>query len=214
MANGNQVGLNGQEASKSLGKIEETYREIIGNFNNLQEGVVDKIGSSWYGQDAVEFTRDKFKPAIESIGKEVQKVFQSVNDTITQNAKNFEAKHHTGVFSPVPHVQQNISINVSVVRESKNGFIGLDNIQTLMDSRQYWLQMLQRQQRLLEQLQNAAASSGFYGESQQERLNASIQKINSSIDEVTVELKNATQKIIDETEAEEKRIAQQNANTF
>ena len=212
--NGNQVGLNGQEASRSLNEIEKSYRQIVKNFNSIQGGIVNKIGTCWYGRDAIEFTRDKFKPAVESIGQEVQRVFQSVNDTITQNAKNFEAKHHTGVFSPVTHVPENISIDASVVLENHNGFIGLENIKQLEESRQYWLQMLREQEMLLDNMKNAAARSGFYGESQQEKLNQSIHKIKTSIDEVTKELQSATQNKIEETEAEERSIAQKNASTF
>lgn len=209
-----QIGLNGREASAALTKIEGAYGGLINGFNNLQSGVIEKLGNSWYGQDAVQFVNGKFIPAIKSATDEIQKVFQSINDTITQNAKNYEAKHQVSVFSPVKHDMRTVTLDGGPVKSDDGGFIGIKSVSVLKDGITGAQKLVNETINKLSEAKSAAARSGFYGEGQQAKLDASMSKIKSSLEELSRELQKATKAKIEAVESEEKALAKQNASTF
>ena len=209
-----KIGLNGQEASRCLAGIEESYGGLINGFNNLQEGVINKLGNSWYGQDAVQFVNTKFIPAIKSATDEIQKVFKSINDTITQNAKNYEAKHQVNVFSPVAHVMRSVTLNAGTVKPDDGGFIGIKSVSVLKEGINGAQKLVNETIAKLSEAKSAAARSGFYGEGQQARLDASMAKIKANLEDLSRELKKATEAKIQDVETTEKQIAQKNASTF
>ncbi len=210
----NQVGLDGRMATKALGEIEKTYREVYTAHTRIQDQFIQVIGQGWFGNDAVDFVSKKAGPAILQIYDEIERVYQSVNDTITQNAKNFESKHQTNVFTPIPHSRQNVTYDYSVVKADDAGFIGIKSASAL----QYALMGISHYRHAMDYQLNvakaAAAKSGFFGEGQQEKLDASMTKIQNSITDISESLNKALTDKIKETEAEERRIAKSNANTF
>ena len=210
----NQVGLDGRMATKALGEIEKTYTEVYIAHGKIQDSFIRQIGRTWFGNDAVDLVVKKAVPAILQIYDEVERVYQSVNDTITQNAKNFEAKHETNVFTPVPHSRKNITYDCSLVRSDDRGFIGLKNTEGLKLAisgiRHYTLTMDYQ----LNVAKAAAAKSGFFGEGQQEKLDASMKKIQNNVKEIGESLNNALKDKLSEVETDERRIAKTNADTF
>lgn len=212
--NGSKVGLDGRQATKALNSIEKTYNEVYLAHKRIQDQFIIEIGRSWYGQDAVDFVAKKAGPAILEIYEEIERVYQSVNDTITQNAINFENKHDTHVFVPVTHTKQNVTYDYNVVKPEDAGFIGIKSINGLKFALTGVIHYRKTMDYQLMLAQKSAKESGFYGENQQEKLNSSMEKIHHNVTNICESLSKTLAQKIEETEAEEKRIAQTNANSF
>jgi len=209
---GQTIGLNGAEASSALSSIEEQYNGIMQEINALQSSALEKIKASWIGEDATDFANNKFIPAIKDAGNEIQKVFQSVNDTITQNAQNYERKHNVNVFKKVSHIPR--PVNLTPIPRPTGDFIGIKDISGLTETTTGLRKMASKIGELLARAKQAAGRSGFYGENQQEKLTASMGKIKQSLEDLAKQLEDAVKKKMQAVEEEEKSIAQQNASTM
>lgn len=210
-----QIGLNGQEATAALQKTENSYGKIMDELSDrMQDAVIKTISETWYGNDAIEFMRDKFKPAIDSAIKSVEDVFQSVNDTITQNASNFDNEHKTNVFQKVAHNIRASKINADLMKADKNSFIGITDSATFEGAKNILTTISDSVLSALKEAVQAAQNSGFYGGGQQEALVNSMNKIKDTLSQLTDELTQATQEKVNQTKAREEEIAKANANTF
>ncbi len=210
---GNQVGLNGQEASKCLQQIETDYTGLINYFQNGYQGVITNIGHGWFGNDAVHFGHQNLDPALLEIANEINQVVQSVHDTIVQNATNFDNHHQTHVFVDPGHHQSNPHFDYSAIKPDNAGYIGIEG-NHLNEVMSLFPTICKNITTSLDGIKKAAARSGFYGENQQEKLSASIAKIKQSIEQINQEMTKAIKSKIENVEQDEKSLAQKNASTF
>ena len=210
---GNQVGLNGIEAAKCLQSIETDYTGLMNYLQDGYQGVISSLGQGWFGQDAVNFGHQNFEPALLEIGSEINHVVQSVHDTITQNATNFDNHHQTHVFHDPGHHQVNPQWDLSMIKPDENGYIGILG-NHLNHAASLTQPICKNISSSLDAIKSAAARSGFYGEGQQEKLSASIAKIKQSIEQINQEMTKAIKTKLETVEQDEKSLAQKNASTF
>ena len=210
-----RIGLNGQEATAALNKIERSYEKTMNEIiDNMQSRVINIISGTWFGNDAIEFMRDKFKPALDEAAKQIENIFQSVNDTITQNALNFDNEHRTSVFQKVAHNIKANTLSVDAMKGDLNSFVGItssaefENAKSMMDG------IAGAIQSALAEAAAAAGTSGFYGGGQQEALMGSMNSIKKSLSTLSEELSAATKQKLEQTKAREAEIAAANASTF
>lgn len=210
-----RIGLNGQEATAALNKIEGSYDKTMTEIiDRMQQTVINTISSTWYGNDAIEFMRDKFKPAIDEAAKQIENIFQSVNDTITQNALNFDNEHRTSVFQKVAHNPKANTLTVDAMRSDLNSFVGITNANEFESAKNMINSIAEGIQAALQEAAAAAGNSGFYGGGQQEALVGSMNKIKKSLSDLADELSVATKEKVQQTRAREEEIAAANASTF
>lgn len=208
------IGVNGNMVNVALGTIEKTYEEFIKRSNRLQPGFIDRVGITWFGQDAVLFMTQQVAPTFEELITNVNKTYQSIFDTIIQNARNFERKHQVTVLGQVSHSSLNIEYDYSIIRPDNNGFIGMSDIDQLKDACSY-LRMYSRDVgMILDDARSAAKASGFYGENQQEKLNESMNKIKSTLSGKAEDIARYIEQRVNTVTVVEKEIARKNANTF
>lgn len=210
-----RIGLNGQEATAALNKIEGSYDEIMNEIiDSMQAKVINSISENWFGNDAIEFMRDKFKPTLDEAVKQIEKIFTSVNDTITQNAQNFEQSHNTNVFQKVAHKVRANTLSVDAMKPDLNSFVGIASSAAFLSSKAMMDSISGAIQSALSTAAAAAGQSGFYGGGQQEALQASMNSIKKSLTSLSDELAAATKEKLEQTKAREEEIAKQNASTF
>ena len=210
--NNSKVGLDGREASYALRDIESSYIDLMTTINSYQD-VLNEVANGWFGNDVIEFGNKSFKPSISMLSNEINKCIQSVHDTIAQNAKNFEMLHQTNVFNDPGHHQISVDIDTSVLKESRDGFIGIES--PILNSSLGLLPPIGKKcSANLDAIQKAAARSGFYGENQQEKLSSSMSRIKQSIEEIEIQLSNAIKNRIVIAEQEERQLAIANANSM
>jgi hypothetical protein len=210
-----RIGLNGQEATAALTKIEWAYDKTMAEIiDAMQARVIGIISGTWFGNDAIEFMRDKFKPAIDEAIKQIETIFQSINDTITQNAQNYDAEHRTSVFQKVLHKVKANTLSIDAMRADLNSFIGITNSSEFESAKVMIDGISDAIQDALQEAVAAAGNSGFYGGGQQDALVSSMQKIKSSLSTLSEELAIATKEKLAQTKAREAEIAAANASTF
>ncbi len=210
-----RIGLNGQEATAALNKIEGSYENIMNEIiDSMQAKVVNTISETWYGNDAIEFMRDKFKPTIDEAVKQIEKIFASVNDTITQNAQNFDSEHRTSVFQKVAHNARANTLSTDAMKADLNSFVGISSSASFLGAQAMMSGISDAIMGALTAAAAAAGQSGFYGGGQQEALQGSMNSIKKSLSQLADELAAATKEKIEQTKAREEAIAKQNASTF
>lgn len=214
MAKSAMIGVNGTEVAAALAAIEETYKSIINEGNRLQPRFIDKVGISWYGQDAIEYMSRLFDPSLKDFYDNTNRIYQSIFDTIIQNVRNFERKHQVTILGNVSHTPQKVDYYYNSVRKDKNGFIGLSDLVQLKDACYCLKGFRQSVEKDLETAKKAAAASGFYGENQQERLNESMSTIRNNLGSTVEQLTGKLEKMIQTVEEAERNIARSNANAM
>ena len=119
--------------------------------------------------------------------------------------------HQTNVFNDPGHHPIPVDIDTSVLKESRDGFIGIES--PILNSSLGLLPPIGKKcSANLDEIQKAAARSGFYGEGQQEKLSASIAKIKQSIEQINQEMTKAIKTKLETVEQDEKSLAQKNAS--
>ncbi len=210
-----RIGLNGQEATAALNKIEGAYGQTMNQIiDSMQQKVINTISSTWFGNDAIEFMRDKFKPALDEAANQIEKIFQSVNDTITQNALNFDNEHSTSVFQKVAHNVKANTLSVDAMKSDLNSFVGITSSAEFEGAKNMMDGIAEAIQSALKEAAAAAGNSGFYGGGQQEALVGSMNSIKKSLSSLSEELSAATKQKLEQTKAREAEIAAANASTF
>ncbi|MBQ4030611.1 MAG: hypothetical protein II625_02540 [Bacilli bacterium] len=206
--------LDGSLATTALKGIEEVYSGIIGELNKIQSEAIDKITAGWKGQDCVDFISKNVIPAVNSVSDEIQKIFQSVNDTITQNAQNYERKFLKGqtVFNRVAHNMKKVTVNCPP--PFTGTIIGITDEAKLELAKNYLKRMQQQLLDLLNRAKKYAANSGFYGGGQQQKIDSSMKSIATSISNLVNEFGNAVSKVATTAVTDAEELAKKNAGTF
>ena len=214
MAQVKGVYLDGAEATTALTSIESEYASIMRELNQIQNGAIESLQAGWKGQDCVDFINQNLIPAVKEAGNEIQKVFQSINDTVTQNAKNFERKYLKGqtVFKPVTHVMQKIAL--TAVAPFTGTIVGVVDAVRVAQAQKEMDKMQKQIEELLERARKAAQKSGFYGAGQQEKFNESMSKIKKSIGDLSGSIAKATGVKATNTVDEANELGKSNASTF
>ncbi len=206
--------LDGAVATRSLQKVENEYGSLMDELQKRVQEAIKQIQDGWKGQDCVEFINKNLIPAVKESANEVQKVFQSINDTVTQNARNYEKRFLKGakVFQAVAHHPLRFLINP--VGAFTGTVIGITN-EAAIESAKAAMDTLQKQtEMILEKAKKAAADSGFYGGNQQQKYTASMGKIKNSIAGVAKELGTATKKVAKVAVDDSRNIAKANEQAF
>ena len=206
--------LDGAEARNSLVKIEDEYASIMRELNAIQGTAITSLTEGWKGQDCTDFINKNLIPAVKEAGNEIQKVFQSVNDTVTQNAQNYERKYLKGqkVFSPVAHTMQKIAL--TAVAPFAGTIVGVTKPDSVKRAQKEMDTMKKKIEELLERAKQAASKSGFYGGGQQEKFNQSMKKIKQSLGDLAGGIAKATGVKATNTVDEAAELAKKNASTF
>lgn len=214
-AAGAKIGLDGRQATESLKKIEKSYDEIMDQIVDLmQTGVVDALSGVWFGNDAVEFMREKLKPAAESAITSTERVFTSVNDTVTQAATNYDRSHNTNVFQKVAHNVKNGKLKTEGFKSDNNGFVGIADSSSFETARKKLTDISEAVNKKLDEAKLAAGNSGFHGGNQQEELVGSMQKIKDTLSNLISELNEASKTALTKAVERETELAKANAETF
>lgn len=211
---GKELSLHPEEATAALTTIEEEYKGIMRELDNIQSTAIESLQAGWKGQDCNDFINLKLIPAVKEAGNEIQKVFQSINDTVTQNAHNYEAKYLNGqsIFRKVAHNM--LKVNLATVSPFAGTVIGIKDTAKVIQAQTEMNKMNKQIEELLERARKAATKSGFYGGGQQEKFNASMTKIKQSIGDLAGEIAKATGVKAQNTISEAEELAKKNASTF
>jgi len=211
---GKELSLHPEEATAALTTIEEEYKGIMRELDKIQSTTIASLQAGWKGQDCNDFINQKLIPAVKDAGNEIQKVFQSINDTVTQNAHNYEVKYLKGqsIFRKVAHNM--LKVNLALVSPFAGGVIGITDTAKVIQAQTEMNKMNKQIEELLERARKAASKSGFYGGGQQEKFNASMTKIKQSIGNLAGEIAKATGTKAQNTVSEAEELAKKNASTF
>jgi DNA anti-recombination protein RmuC len=213
MGNG-QIGLDGGKASSALSTTETNYdsiMEVLGT--GFQTAVIGPLAGCWFGKDAKDLM-GKLKEVIEGAGGEFEKIFSSINETVTQNAQAFEQQHGASVFSPVAHAVKKVVADVSSAKEDLGGFVGIKDPSQFEAAINAFKSNNQTVGTLVKGAKTALSDSGFYGEGQQEALDASTTKIEGNLAELLQEIVDATKDKLDEAKQAEQELAKKSAQAF
>ena len=206
--------LDGAEATASLTKVEDEYSKLMDELNKDVKEAITKIQEGWKGEDAVEFINQNLIPATKDVANEIQKVFQSVNDTVTQNAQNYEARYLKGqkVFRKVVH--HPLRFLIDPVGAFVGTIIGITSEAAIEEAKRTMERLIRQCEDILARAKAAAAKSGFYGGDQQQKYTQSMGKISKSIGNVASELSKATSKVAKAAVEDANSIAKANVQAF
>ena len=196
------------------GFVAEAVTSAAKSVNNSFEGTIkalhddmwlffiDPMGGAWASKQAVDYFQKKFKPAVDGVITEINKLYEEVVTKMNEGGKKWAAQ--TGdalVFTPVQFTYKLVKTTVDNIKENINGVRGIDRTTavTLLNE----LQKIQT--RALGELNNtkhAISNSGFLGGDQQKQLNSRIEevktKITNLIQDLMISIKKAITTTVDE----------------
>ncbi len=209
-----KIGLDGGKATTALQTSENAGANIVQALGaGMQAAVLGPLMGTWFGDDAKRLM-EKLKDTLVGAGNEFEKIFSSVNETVTQNAQAFEQQHGTQVFNPVAHSLIKISPDVSGTQLDKGGFVGIE------DSKVFETAIADMKKRFddvdgyTKDMKRGLADSGFYGGDQQQALDQSTTAIVGNLKGLGDEIVEATKKALEETKQREEELAKQSAAAF
>ena len=209
-----KIGLDGGKATTALQTTEGAAANIVQALGaGMQAAVLGPLMGVWYGDDAIRLL-GKLKETLEGAGGEFEKIFQSINDTVTQNAQAFEQQHGAQVFNPVSHTPIQITADVAGALKDKGGFVGIEDSKVFETAINDMKRRFQEVDGYTKDAKRGLADSGFYGAGQQEALDQSTTKIVTNLNDMGTEIVEATKKVLEETKQREEELAKQSANKF
>lgn len=194
------TGLNPEQATSAITEINNAHGDIIvALINSNYNSFVSPMSAVWGSPQAVEFFK-KYQTTIRNMQMQIQKTFSSVINAMNSAASNLSAiAGATWASTPLQwHTQE--PIDVSCIKESINGVVGIDQAQATTIAAQLST-VLSGIQAGLARAVTAVRSSGFVGEGMQESLVSSLTAIESSIsdtfDTLITDVNTAMQNTVD-----------------
>lgn len=193
------VGFNSEEVKKSINGVQKAYDGLCVSLGSTtQSKFVSVMANEWACKEAQDFF-GKVNTAVESLRKDIDKVFGSVVDSMNSAGKAWAARTgNQAVYSSISFAASSQKIDVSVIKENINGDrgitpgasnkakTGLSAIKNSADSN-------------LTSAVNAVKTSGFLGGNQQNDLENALKTIKKNIDTAIENLNSELDKAINST---------------
>jgi len=207
-------GFNPGKVQTSIKAVIQANSELMDCLKNkMAEKFISPMGEAWACKEAVDFFAS-LKETLDNLIIKSDRVFQSVVDTMNQNAENWaRGTESESSFSRIPYHNTILKTDVSMIKENINEERGINEsaansaVDTLAGIKDAC-------DKALVSAERAVSECGFIGESQAENLRASLQDIKQNISDSFGEYTNTTKTRIKETITKYGDIGKTNAKTF
>lgn len=188
------TGYNPQVVSNSINSVKNAYKAYNDAMNTgIQTRFVNAMESVWACEQAQNFFRNAYKPAIDELYNSVEASLASVVNTMNSAARDWAVSTESD-FSPINHEQIPNASNVDGIKLDLSGVKGIDL--EAANSTVAQLQAIKAEaETALEAAKSAVAECGFVGGDQQASIDASLAKIKTDganfVEKITTAVKNA-----------------------
>lgn len=192
------TGYNPQQVSNSINQFKSAYKAYNDAMNTgLQNRFVKPMENIWGCEEAQNFFRNQYKPAIDALYNSVEKSLSSVVNAMNGAARDW-ARETESDFTPINHDQVPNAVNVDGIQADLNGVKGADL--TEATATVAVLQNIKAEaDGALDQANAAVSECGFIGGDQQAAISKTLQDIKKAVADLIESLNNATKNRLDDT---------------
>lgn len=192
------TGFDPSEVNSSINSVKSAYENLIAALgDDMQNQFVSGMADKWACNDAQKFFNNGLKPAVESLIKSSNTIFESVVNAMNSGGKAWAAQTQSS-YSGQTFSMINKSLDTSVIQENISGIRGIDLASATTVANKLTT-IAESANSALTKAQQAVQNCGFIGGSQASNLIASLGTIKSKLDNATRELTSQAKSAIDKT---------------
>ncbi|HIR49085.1 MAG TPA: hypothetical protein IAB35_03815 [Candidatus Faecimonas gallistercoris] len=192
------TGFNPEEVSQSISSVIRAYEELIKALgDDMQTQFVGGMADKWACNQAKNFFNNAFKPAVDSLISNSNKIFESVVNAMNGGAQRWAADTESS-YSPKAFNAINKTIDTSSIAENIGGVRGIDLASANSVSAKLPTIAESAKSALTATVQ-AVQNCGFIGGDQATNLSNSLNTIKNRIDSATREITTESKQAIDKT---------------
>lgn len=205
------TGFDPELVNQSINSVKSAYNELIKALgDDMQNQFIGGMSDKWACNQAQTFFNNAFKPAIDSLISSSNVIFESVVSSMNSAGQGWAeqtgSQYSVQNFSPISK-----TMDTSIILENINGVRGIDLIEANTVAAKLPM-IAESAKQALSKAQQAVQSCGFIGGNQASNLISSLttikNKIDSLVQNIVTESKNAIDKTVQAYSNTEGKVAQ------
>ena len=204
--------------------LKKSINNVIDAYADLQDAIIQvtqnqfvtPMANLWCCKEAVEYFRNKFQPAIDSLNEAAHKTFKSVVQVMNEAGISWaKTTGNTGDWQSITFNITLKKIDISAIKDkTADGEIGIDELQAVVKAGLLLTKTFVKAQAAVLKAQVAVAISGFLGGEQEAQLKKSLKSISDSIENTVKELATAAKQSIEDSASAYGTVASKLASAF
>ena len=191
-------GYNPEEVRNSINGVKNGYQELIAAIaDNMQHQFVDKMATTWASSDAQIFFNESFKPVVDQLISESNRVFESVVNSMNSAALAW-AQETNSPYAPNSFEIANRQMNVAAIMENIGGIRGID-LEQATAAASSLSTVADAANSALDKTCTAVQQCGFIGGNQSANLQGSLNQIRTNVSNAVREITAQVQQAINRT---------------
>lgn len=197
-------GFNAEVVSACARNVNNSYAHLRrGLGDTMQNSFIAPMANEWAAKNAQDYFRDRVKPTVDDLVKNVSNIFNSVVSTIDQEGRNWANSSGDGaVYAPVAFEEQSNTIDTSVIQENIGGERGVNIPAAPNVCNSGLAAVMSEVEGALSELVSAASNSGFSNTNVQSALDGSANSIRNNVQNAIESMKQSITSYIDATSSE------------
>lgn len=205
------TGFDPELVNQSINSVKSAYNELIKALgDDMQNQFIGGMADKWACNQAQAFFNNAFKPSIDSLITSSNNIFESVVSSMNSAGQGWAAQtdsqYSVQSFSPISK-----TMDTSIILENINGVRGIDLAEANTIAAKLPM-IAENAKQALTKAQQAVENCGFIGGNQSSNLVNSLMtiknKIDSLVQEIVTESKNAIDKTVQSYSNTEGKISQ------
>ncbi|MDD6223579.1 MAG: hypothetical protein PUB18_01080 [bacterium] len=192
------TGFDPQIVTQSINSVKSSYDNLIKALgDDMQQQFIGGMADKWACTQAQTFFNTAFKPAVDQLISNSNKIFESVVSAMNSAAQAWASATDSS-FSPSPFSGISKTMDTSVIQENIGGVRGIDLNEALTVAGKLST-IVESAKSALSSAQSAVDQCGFMGGDQASNLINSLATIKNKIDDAAQSIATETKTAIDTT---------------
>jgi len=192
------TGLDPEVVRTSIGAVKGAYENLIQALgDDMQTQFIGGMSDKWACNQAQRFFNEAFKPSIDSLINNSNRIFESVVRAMNSAAQQWAIDTESS-YSPYQFSVISKTMDISGIQENIGGVRGIDKENANSVSSKLPI-IAESAKTALTSAQNAVQNCGFMGGNQASSLINSLGTIKTNIDNAVQEITNSSKTAIDNT---------------